>query len=158
MPAYTVHPTTEKEAELLHRIVLESFAEYRDRLDPPSGVFKETVEAVARRILSGGGFIAAVDQIPVGAVLYEPREGYLYLGRLATLPDYRKRGIAKLLVSAVESAAIASGYAEVQLDVRIVLTANQALFKRLGFEIEGAYCHPGYSEPTYYTMCKRLPQ
>ena len=72
------------------------------------------------------------------------------------LPDYRKQGIARMLISAVEQVAIESQFPKMELGVRLILEGNQRLFKSLGFEITEAHSHEGYSETTWYTMVKRL--
>ncbi len=156
MSSATIRTITTEDAALLKDLIQQAFEQYRDRLDPPSGVFTETVEHLVQKIEHGGGFIALADQQAVGAVLYEPLEGGIYLGRLAVLPAYRGKGIGRLLVAAVENAAREQGFEHVWLGVRVVLPENRAMFERMGYHVVEALAHPGYSEPTFFRMSKDL--
>lgn len=137
-------------------VLVASFEQYRLTLDPPSGVFKETPESIARKIESGGGFMAYDDTTLVGVVLYEFHQDALYLGRLGVLPDYRGQKIAHQLINAVEQVAVAHQAPCIELGVRIGLVSNQQLFKSLGYEITSYDRHEGYSEITSLTMVKQL--
>ena len=56
-------------------------------LDPPSGAFAETDEDVAAAIGRGGAAIAWLGETPIGSVRFEPEESWLYIGRLAVIPE-----------------------------------------------------------------------
>ena len=45
--------------------------------------------------------VAEVARVIVGTVRCEPREDYVYLGRLAVAPPWRGRGIGQRLIEAV---------------------------------------------------------
>ena len=112
---------------------------------------------MATRLARGGGALARLAGVPVGCVLYEPLETALYLGRLAVVPAVRGRGIGGLLVAFVEQEAIAAGLPRITLGVRLQLPQNTAFYTKLGYTISGYGSHPGFAEPTYMTMEKRLP-
>ncbi|MCB9458389.1 MAG: GNAT family N-acetyltransferase [Anaerolineaceae bacterium] len=143
-------------AEAFLDVLVASFEAYRETLVPQSGVFRESVATIHDKLVAGGGFFAMDGDIIAGVVLYQFKDDSLYLGRLGVLPDYRKQGIAKMLISAVEQVAIKRQLPQIELGVRLVLESNQKLFKSLGYVITEEHCHEGYSETTWYTMVKRL--
>ena len=133
-----------------------AYAVHGERLQPPSSALREEPEAVARYFANGGVFVAEQDATIVGAVRYEARETYVYLGRLAVLPTWQGRGIGRRLVEAVEAWALLLGLDEVRLGVRLELQENRNLYLHLGFAEDGhapfAY-DPRFS---YLKMKKRL--
>ena len=63
----------------------------------------------------------------------EEREAKPVIHWLAVLPAWRRRGIARLLVNALEAAAWAAGYRDVYLETHVAWTAAAALYARLGY-------------------------
>ena len=141
---------------LLLALVHAAFQEYRPLLNPPSGAHRETLDTIAKRLAEGGAYIAWMGETALGCVLIEPEEDALYLGRLAVLPEYRRLGVARLLVEAVENQARASGLNKVSLSVRVQLPRNRAFFERLGYQFVAYHHHDGHTEPTFLTLEKHL--
>lgn len=128
-------------------------AAFRDlAIDPPSSVLKETVAHFAARLASETCFVIETDDRLVGSVFCIRQENALYIGRLAVAPDWRRRGIASMLIEAAKVHAREIGAAKITLQARIALISNIALFKRHGFAITGKETHAGYSAPTSYVM------
>ena len=151
-----IKPATASDAEDFLRVLVASFEQYRDTLDPPSGVFKETPHSISQKIEAGGGYLAYDESSIVGVVLYQFYPEALYLGRLGVLQTHRGQRIAHQLIAAVEQTALAHDLHSIQLGVRIDLKGNQRLFTSLGYEIISYDRHEGYSEITSVTMLKRL--
>ena len=86
----------------------------------------------------------------------DERDGGLYLSRLAVAPGWRGRGIAKALVGATEADARRRGLPSIDLSTRLVLEDNRRLFAACGFVETTREAHPGYAEPTFVNMVKRL--
>ena len=108
------------DAALITGLVMAGFEEYRETLVPPSGAHSETPEKIRAKLEQGGGIIASLDKTPVGCVVYYPEDvDQLYFGRLSVLPAYRKLGVARALVAAVEEKALANEYPRVSLSVRV---------------------------------------
>ena len=149
MPAITIAAATGDQAAQILAVIVAAFEQYRAVLDPPSGVFRETADTLRHKLDQGGGFVARDGAAIVGAVLYQPHPDYLYLGRLAVLPEYRGGQIATRLCAAVEQAARERGLIRVQLAVRLVLTDNQRFFQGLGYA--------GRSAPTATTATPSRP-
>ena len=140
-------------------ILQAAFAPYIDNLQPPSGVFSETVHTLEKKCETNTLLLAQNEQGIVGCVFYTVQKGHpenLYLGRLAVLPELQGRGIARELVLQVEQAARGQGYEKVALYVRKVLTANITFFQSCGYEIYAEGTHKGFTEPTYYKMAKAM--
>jgi len=131
-----------EQAHLVHRIMLEAFAEYIGVLQPPSGSTSESLEDVERVIRQGGAVLAWLDSLPVGAGRFLPYPEHLYVGRVATLPAYRGRGIASAMMAYIEGIARELGVPAVHVGVRKSLPRNLSLYLRLGYEIVSIEPHP----------------
>ncbi|MDY0873164.1 GNAT family N-acetyltransferase [Dongia rigui] len=136
-------------------LVIEAFAALAS-LTPPSGAAGETVENLGRIQAQGAILVAESVGRLVGCVALEPKMGGFYLGRLAVHPDWRRQGIAQLLLAAAESYARARQASALTLNVRLVLAGNIRLFEGAGYRIVGQGSHSGFSVPTYHIMRKDL--
>ncbi len=104
----------------------------------------EVLEAVGRgeRLL----FVATDNHVCAGAiqVAFAPRQNARHRGEVQKLmvhSQYRRRGIGKALVVAIEKAAAARGITLLVLDVRSGDDAER-LYKRCGFQFVGSI--PGF--------------
>lgn len=79
------------------------------------------------------------------------RDGEARIGRVAVLPEWRRRGIAGMLLAALEAAAARQGIIEVSLHSQAYI---QALYERNGYTVTG----PGFVEAgiDHVPMAKRL--
>jgi ribosomal protein S18 acetylase RimI-like enzyme len=144
------------EAALVLQVMRGAFAEYRGVLKPESSVFVETAAAVAEKLAAGGGFLAIEKEQPVACIIAELLGRRGYLGRLAVDPALRGRGLARRLILRAEDFVRERGLKTAEVQVRIVLTANIALFQSLGYRETARQSHPGWSEPTTLVMEKSL--
>jgi predicted N-acetyltransferase YhbS len=145
------------DAAVLAATIAAAFEQYRGRLVPESGAFRETADAISRELTAGSdAIIAEQDSDALGCVMIKPVDDDLYFGRLAVAPWARGRGIARRLVKAVEDEAHRRGLAGVRLGVRIALTENQRRFTSLGFVETSREAHPGFDHPTSISMRKAL--
>jgi ribosomal protein S18 acetylase RimI-like enzyme len=152
-----LRPAATADAPALAATVAAAFEQYRGRLKPESGAFRETAKGIRGELRKGAGAIVAErNGAIVGCVMTKVVEGDLYFGRLAVLPSARGLGIARRLIAAVEADARARGLAGVRLGVRVVLTENQKLFGSLGYVETGREAHPGFDHPTSINMRKAL--
>lgn len=148
------------DAAALLTVILAAYAEFFGKLEPPSGAFAETERSIDAKLAKGGA-IKAVATGPqgsdlIGCVLYEPQGDFMYFGRLAVLPTWRRFGVARGLITAVEQQTQAVGLHRVQIGVRLVLPAHQAYYEALGYQPIEYTCHPGFAHPTSVTMEKQL--
>jgi predicted N-acetyltransferase YhbS len=161
MPENTViRPAAPGEAAALLAVMRRAFAEYRGVLVPESSVFVETPDLIAEKLAGGGGFIAVEGEKPVGCLIAEEKDGrgypIGYLGRLAVDPSLRRQGLAWRLMLAGEGFARDRGLKIAEVQVRIVLPGNIALFQSLGYRETARQAHPGFTAPTYLVMEKSL--
>lgn len=148
---------TAADAASLARTIAAAFEQYRGKLQPESGAFRETADAIATELTrDSGAIVAEQNGSVVGCVMVKLMEGDLYFGRLAVLPSERGHGIARRLVEAVEDEARRRDLAGVRLGVRIVLTDNQRFFTSLGYVEYSREAHEGFDQPTSINMRKAL--
>jgi predicted N-acetyltransferase YhbS len=148
---------TAVDAPTVAAIIAASFEEYRGKLVPESGAFRETAEDIAAELAhESGAIIAERNGEIVGCVMLKLIEDDLYFGRLSVVPAARGQGIARRLIEAVEDEARRRELAGVRLGVRIVLTENQRLFTQLGYVEISREAHEGFDHPTSINMRKAL--
>lgn len=145
-----------EDAAAAAEVIREAFAAQRLATDPPPSALRETATSVAAHLKDGGGAALEADGALIGLVLWAERDGGLYLGRLAVLPAWRGRGAARALIAASEAEGRKRGLPRLNLRVRLVLDDNRRLFSSCGFVATKQGAHPGYAEPTYQAMEKRL--
>jgi GNAT superfamily N-acetyltransferase len=144
------------EVELLRDVLLRAFHEYEGHLDPPSGVYSENVASLASKLKEGGALVYEAGGIVAGCIFYAPKDGYLYVGRLAVIPELRRGGIGELLLRAAERRAGELGFSRVRLGVRLALEKLRAYYEARGYVPISLGCHAGYTEATYVEMEKAL--
>jgi len=121
-------------------------------IDPPSSVLKETAADFAARLTSETCFVIERDGRIIASVFCIPQGDALYIGRLAVMPEWRRKGIASALIEAAKAEACRVGAMSITLKARISLASNVALFRRHGFAIVAEETHAGYPAPTSYAM------
>ena len=138
--------------EILHA----AFTLHDSRIDPPSGVHRETVDALAARFSTETLLLAERDGAILGCIWCEPQGDRVYVGRLAVDPTVHRRGVGRALLLASIEWAQAREARAVTLSVRRELSENIAFFERHGFHITREQAHPGYDRPTFYDMDRAL--
>src|SRR5688500_17008396 len=121
------------QAELVLRLAVAAFQEFRQTLVPPPGVLNETVEDVAAYIERGGAVTAWDGATAVGSARVHPEAYRLYIGRVAVPPEFRRRGIASAIMHFLEAHAASLGLPEARVEVRMALPGNIALYESLGY-------------------------
>ena len=148
---------TAVDAPTVAAIIAASFEEYRGKLAPELGAFRETAEGIAAELAHElGAIIAERNGVIVGCVMLKLIDDDLYFGRLSVVPSARGQGVARRLIEAVEDEARRRELAGVRLGVRIVLTENQRLFTQLGYVEISREAHEGFDHPTSINMRKAL--
>src|SRR5205085_12502007 len=117
---------------------------------------EDTAECIREKLVYSRAVLALAGESPAGCVFYETPEEYAYFSRLAVLPAYRRRGLARALIEYVEGRARALGRPRVRLGVRLALPRQRAYYERLGYRAIHALTHAGYTEPTYLMLEKQL--
>jgi predicted N-acetyltransferase YhbS len=151
-----LRPMTPADCQAVAALIRTAFALQPVLTDPPPSALRETEATVAAHLAAGGGVVACAAEKIVGSVMWEPKDGGLYMQRLAVAPAWRGRGIARALVAATETAARRAGQTRLHLGTRLALAANRRLFAACGFVEVALHAHPGYAAPTSVEMEKRL--
>lgn len=151
-----IRPASAADAGKLAALIRIAFAAQPVPVDPPPSALSVTREDVARHFQTAGGAIAEIHNEIAGAVLWGQQEKDLYISRLAVDPQYRRRGMATGLLVTAESAARQVGVTRLLLGTRLALPGNRRLFAARGFVEVSRHCHPGFAEPTWVAMEKRL--
>ncbi len=102
----------------------------------------------------GGILVCESNGRIVASVFHRTHPDHVYLGRLAVLPAFRRRGLAVRLVAAVESLAAGNGRRQVRLGVRLALPENRAFFEQLEYRQTGLDSHAGSTVPTFAWLAK----
>lgn len=133
---------------LIHR----AFAGMDGRIDPPSSLYRLTPQTVAEHARHGE--IWVIGAPVVACVFLTPQTDALYVGKLAVDPPEQGRGHARRLLDQAARRANALGFRELELQTRVELLENHAVFQRLGFRQVAATAHPGFDRPTSLTFRK----
>ncbi len=148
-------PGFDRWPELLD-LILRAFAPMDGVIDPPSSAHRLTPASLAEKAAREFCFVASSDGRLLGCVFAAERADALYVGKLAVDPAAHGAGIGRRLMSAVEALARRLDKPALELETRVELTGNHALFRRLGFEEVARTAHAGFDRPTSITFRKRL--
>lgn len=148
-PCLAIRAIEASDAAAIAALIRAAFGVIQELLDPQPSALRETEASIRAHLAAGGGGAVVTRTEPVAAVLWSEQDGGLYLGRLATAPDCRGRGLATGLVIAAEAEARRLGLPRLHLGVRLALPDNRRLFARLGFTETVRHAHAGHSEPTW---------
>ena len=141
--------------ELL-KLIRDSFAYMDGVIDPPSSAGLLTADNLQQKAKDETGFAAFMDDDLVGCVFIKEKNDGFYLGKLAVASAFDGRGVGRLLMQKAEDVALAKGKPSIELQVRIELARNRAVFEKLGYRKIAETAHPGYSRPTSITMRKEI--
>lgn len=162
--AVWVRPARSEEALAIHAVTQAAYAEYREQSAPSAALLelgREVQERMAR-----GEFRAAIafapDVLPgvkpalAGAVRFKVDQRGLYFFRLAVAPEFRGRGVARVLLDFLEQEAVRSHVHKLWCQVRLIVPRNVALYESRGFRIVARHTvvRNGVEVPTA-TMEKR---
>ena len=137
-------------------LIQRAFAFMDGRIDPPSSLQKLDAAGLERKAREEICLIARSSSTPVGCIFCAPQDDHLYVGKMAVDPARQGQGIGKWLMQSAEDQARWLGLSALVLQTRIELVENHAAFARMGFVRIGETSHPGYAEPTSFTMRKSL--
>jgi GNAT superfamily N-acetyltransferase len=137
-----IRPAIIPEAIIVQAIIQASFAEYEGVVPVPTSAGSETVAEAEADIAEGRVFLAMADEEAVGTVRYRLYPDYLYVGRLAVLPDYRGKGAGLALMQFLERLALTLERNSLKLGTRGSMPGNLAFYQKLGYEIAKTEPHP----------------
>lgn len=156
MTPFTLRPLTQDDAEAVAALVRQAFASQTVVTDPPPSALRETGANITAILATGGGAAAIIDGTLAGALVWQEKDGGLYIGRLSVNNAHRGHGIARALITEAEATARRTGQPRMWLSTRLTLTDNRRLFASCGFIEIAEHAHTGYIAPTFVDMEKRL--
>lgn len=140
-------------AEVLS-LIRKAFCYMDGVVDPPSSVHNLTLDALQEQCSIGEIWSLGT---PIAAcMLLTPGTDALNVGKLAVAADQHGRGLARQLVNLAATRAKDLRLPALELQSRIELTKNHAIFAALGFQATDRTAHPGYPRPTSIRFRKPL--
>lgn len=161
-------PTTESDVQIcplpaefdrwqeLLDLITRAFASMDGVIDPPSSARRLTPRSLKEKCMAETVFLAFSGDRLAGCVFLADRGDCVYVSKLAVEPAQQGQGIGRRLMHAAEAEARRRGRHILELQTRVELTGNHAVFSRLGFRETGRTSHEGYNRPTSITMRKDL--
>ena len=133
-----------------------AFAYMEGLIDPPSSLLRLDAAGLLRQAETGEIWLLEEAGSPIASIFLIPKEGRLYIGKLAVADGYRGQGLARQLVSHAGDRALALGLPVLELQSRVELKDNHAAFIAMGFAKTAETAHAGYDRPTSFTFAKQL--
>lgn len=149
-PSLPVQATEPFDWPAILSLIQRAFAYMEGVIDPPSSLHRLTPEAIAAQ--SREGEVWVIGAPPVACVFLTPKADALYVGKLAVDPSQQGRGLGRALIDLAATRARARGLPALELQTRVELVTNHAVFARMGFTQTAATAHPGYDRPTSLTF------
>lgn len=140
---YRVRPAQAEDLDAIETLVNAAYAPYVVRLGKAPGPMLEDyaahIAAGQTRVLeTGGGAIA-------GLLVLEIGEDHLLIDNIAVDPGFQGRGFGRALLQNAEEEARKRGLRELRLYTHVLMTENQSLYKRHGWEETERREEQGYS-------------
>ncbi len=138
----SIRLATIEEAPLVHKVMQAAFAEYIGVLNPPSGANRETVVDVEEGMRLGGAALAWDGQTAVGSARFRYEVDYVYVGRVAVIPECRGKGVGLALMRFIEGVIVGQALLSIRVVVRMQLPQNITFYEKLGYKVIEIGPHP----------------
>lgn len=127
-----------EDASLVHVVMMAAFEEYR-YIDIPSSALSETVHSIQESLSHNKeqACLYIENETPIGSARFKLNEDFLYFSRLSVCPEARGKGVAKSMLSWLETYARQHGKGEVRCQVRMSAPQNIKLYESIGYKICG---------------------
>lgn len=156
LPTVQISTSTFSRHDELLALIQSSFAFMRGIIDPPSSAERLTTDALRDKARREILFLADDNGRLTACAFADPRDEYLYLGKIAVAPDRLRQGLGRALLDAAIQEARNRGYRELRLETRVELTGNHRTFEAWGFRRTGESAHPGFDRATSYTYAMSI--
>jgi ribosomal protein S18 acetylase RimI-like enzyme len=131
----------EGEAAALHDIVRAAYVHYVSRIGQPPGPMLDDYPA---RIAGGQAWVLEDAGRLVGVMVLEDQPDALLLDSIAVRPECQGSGFGRTLMAFAEAEAHRRGFAKIVLYTHVLMTENQALYRRLGYVETGRVSEKGF--------------
>jgi len=131
--AMEIRLATANDARDIHSIIMDAYSEYQD-VPGSSSALDETVDNIQDSIDSGteNALVGLVGGSAIACVRYSFKN-WVYFRRLAVMKAWQGKGFAKLLLSRLESLAMAETPPAIWCKVRYSVPRNIYLYQSLGY-------------------------
>ena len=119
-----------KDAQAVERIVAAAYAPLAGRMDKPPAPMLDDYGA---RISEGAVDVWDDAGNVLGIIILVDQGDALMLENVAVAPEAQGRGIGRALITHAEAQARERGHARIRLYTHVTMTANQAMYARLGY-------------------------
>lgn len=120
-------------SEVAHLRNIEQAARSRYRAHRGLAFAAEAPAIAAERLQAGHTMVAVVDDAPVGFVLLQPVDEFLYIANISVAPDASGQGIGRALLTAAEDRARDTAFPALTLTTFQSPPWNGPWFRRRGF-------------------------
>jgi ribosomal protein S18 acetylase RimI-like enzyme len=119
-----------EEADTLRAIVHDAYGHYIARMGKPPGPMLDDYPA---RVAAGQAWVLEADGQIAGVLVLEQRPDTLLLDNIAVRSDAQGKGHGRALLQFAETTARAAGLHAIVLYTHVLMTENQALYRRIGY-------------------------
>jgi GNAT superfamily N-acetyltransferase len=145
-------PSAPYDWDALFALIKRAFAGMEGRIDPPSSLYRMT----PRDLANHPGEVWVIGRPARACMVLTRKPHTLHLGRLSVDQPWQGKGYAHILINHAETRARAMGLPALELQSRIELVENHAIFFALGFEQSSATTHEGFDSPTSLVFTKSV--
>lgn len=132
--------------------VAAAYGHYVPRIGKPPGPM---LDDYARRIADGQTWLLEEAGAVAGILVLESQADALLLDNIAVRPEYQGQGHGRALMAFAEAEARRRGFDTIRLYTHVLMTENQALYRRLGYVETGRTTEKGFDR---VYMAKTLPR
>ena len=125
-----IRKATEADAKAVERIVAAAYAPLAQKMDKPPAPMLDDYPA---RINEGAVDVWVDGDIVLGMIILVDQPDALMLENVAVAPEAQGRGIGRDLIRFAEAVAQDRGHSLIRLYTHDTMTANQAMYARLGY-------------------------
>jgi ribosomal protein S18 acetylase RimI-like enzyme len=125
-----IRPAVSGEAAAVRDVVHAAYAHYVARIAKPPGPMQDDY---AKRIADGQAWVLEDSGRIVGVLVLEAQPDGVLLDNIAVRPECQGSGFGRALMTFAEAEARRRGFAETRLYTHVLMTENQALYRRLGY-------------------------
>jgi ribosomal protein S18 acetylase RimI-like enzyme len=148
-----IDPNSFDDWQALLDLILDAFAYMNGVVDPPSSAIRLTVQSLREKAASEIGFIVREHGQLLGCIFLRPEPpDFLYIGKLAVLPQAQGKGIGSMLLEKATEVARSCNLPKLRLETRIELTGNHERFAKWGFVKTAENSHKGFDRTTSIEM------
>jgi ribosomal protein S18 acetylase RimI-like enzyme len=128
-----IRPATGADVPAIASLVERAYEHYVERLGRrPAPMDDDHAAHVAQ-----GDQYVLVDGAVVGAIVVTTRADHIYVDNVAVAPERQGEGLGRALLEFADAEARRRGHRELRLSTNVVMTENQQIYPRLGYQEVG---------------------